>query len=73
MRRHGAAGAYEELMALTRGRAVTAEDLRAFILRLDLPAEDKARLASLRPADYTGPRGPPRPTRSDDLDYQDYH
>ena len=54
MRRHGAAGAYEELMALTRGRAVTAEDLRAFILRLDLPEEDKARLASLRPADYTG-------------------
>ena len=54
MRRHGAAGAYEELMALTRGRTVTADDLRTFILGLDLPAEDKARLASLRPADYTG-------------------
>ena len=54
MRRHGAVGAYEELMALTRGRTVTADDLRAFILGLDLPAEAKARLASLRPADYTG-------------------
>ena len=54
MRRHGAAGAYEELMALTRGRTVTAGDLRAFILELDLPAEEKARLASLRPADYIG-------------------
>ena len=54
MRRHGAAGAYEELMALTRGRTVAAGDLRDFILGLDLPAEEKARLASLRPADYTG-------------------
>ena len=54
MRRHGAAGAYEELMALTRGRAVAAGDLRDFILGLDLPAEEKARLASLRPADYVG-------------------
>ena len=72
MRRHGAAGAYEELMALTRGRTVTADDLRAFMLGLDLPAEEKARLASLRPADYTGlaarlarrdlSSGPTRPT-----------
>ena len=54
MRRRGAAGAYEELMALTRGRTVTADDLRAFLLGLDLPAEDKARLADLRPADYIG-------------------
>ena len=54
MRRHGAAGAYEELMALTRGRTVSAADLRDFVLGLDLPAEEKARLASLRPADYTG-------------------
>ena len=54
MRRHGAAGAYEELMALTRGRAVTAGDLRDFVSGLDLPEEEKARLAALRPADYTG-------------------
>ena len=54
MRRHGTAGVYEELTALTRGRTVAAGDLRDFILGLDLPAEEKARLASLRPADYTG-------------------
>ena len=54
MRRHGAASAYEELMVFTRGRAVTAGDLRDFIRELDLPAEEKARLTSLRPADYTG-------------------
>ncbi len=54
MRRHGAAGAYEELMALTRGGAVTAGDLRDFVSGLDLPEEEKARLAALRPADYTG-------------------
>ena len=54
MRRHGAAGAYEELMALTRGRSFAIDELREFIAGLDLPAEEKARLASLRPADYTG-------------------
>ena len=41
-------------MALTRGRTVTADGLQGLHLGLDLPAEDKARLASLRPADYTG-------------------
>ena len=54
MRRHGVAGAYEELLALTRGRAVTVGELREFIASLDVPEEDKARLAALRPADYTG-------------------
>ena len=58
MRRHGAAGAhasaYEELMALTRGRTITAGDLRRFVSGLDLPEEEKTRLAALRPADYTG-------------------
>ena len=54
MRRHGAGGAYEELMALTRGRTVTAGALRDFVSGLDLPEEEKARLAALRPADYTG-------------------
>ncbi len=54
MRRHGAAGAYEELMALTRGRTVAAGDLRDFVSGLALPEEEKARLAALRPADYVG-------------------
>ena len=54
MRRHGLPGAYEALKALTQGRTVAAGDLRAFIARLDLPAAEKARLAALRPAGYTG-------------------
>ena len=54
MRRHGAAGAHEELMALTRGRTVSIENLREFVAGLDLPEDEKTRLASLRPADYTG-------------------
>ena len=54
MRRHGGAGAYEELMALTRGRSLAIDDLREFIAGLDLPEDEKGRLASLRPADYTG-------------------
>lgn len=54
MRRHGAANAYEQLKALTRGKAMTARTLHDFIATLDLPAETKARLRALTPQDYTG-------------------
>lgn len=54
MRRHGSARAYEELLALTRGRSLSIDELRKFIAGLDLPEEEKSRLGSLRPADYTG-------------------
>ena len=54
MRRHGAANAYEQLKALTRGKAMTARTLHDFIATLDLPAETKARLKALTPQDYTG-------------------
>ena len=54
MRRHGAANAYEQLKALTRGKAMTAATLHDFIATLDLPAETKARLKALTPQDYTG-------------------
>lgn len=54
MRRHGAANAYEQLKALTRGKAMTAQTLHDFIATLDLPAETKARLKALTPPDYTG-------------------
>ena len=54
MRRHGAAGAYEELRALTQGRTISAGDIRCFIAGLDLPEEEKARLAALRPTGYIG-------------------
>ena len=54
MRRYGAENAYEQLKALTAGKAVTAETLRDFIATLDLPAATKARLRALTPRDYTG-------------------
>ena len=54
MRRHGSARAYEELLALTRGRSLSIDELRKFIAGLDLPEAEKSRLGSLRPADYTG-------------------
>ena len=54
MRRYGLPDAYEALRAMTQGKAVTADGLRAFIASLDLPDEEKARLSALRPADYTG-------------------
>ena len=57
MRRHGLAGGYEELSALTRGRTVDLETLRNFVTGLDLPAEEKERLAALTPAGYTGLAG----------------
>jgi adenylosuccinate lyase len=54
MRKCGQAQPYEQLKALTRGRTVTREALHAFIHRLDLPEDDRARLLHLTPATYTG-------------------
>ena len=54
MRRHRLPDAYEQLKALTRGRAITREAIRAFVESLDIPADDKARLLALTPATYTG-------------------
>jgi adenylosuccinate lyase len=54
MRRHGLPNPYEQLKALTRGRAVTREALHDFIARLDLPAAEKARLLAMTPASYIG-------------------
>ncbi len=45
---------YERLKELTRGRRLTAEDMRAFIAGLGLPADVAARLTALTPATYTG-------------------
>ncbi len=45
---------YERLRELTRGRRITAEDIRAFIAGLGLPAQVEARLAALTPGTYTG-------------------
>ena len=54
MRRHGVAGAYEKLKALSRGRKLDRQQLAAFIRTLPIPAPEKKRLLALTPASYTG-------------------
>ncbi len=54
MRRHGVAGAYEKLKALSRGKKLGAKQLAAFIRRLPIPADAKKRLLALTPSSYTG-------------------
>lgn len=54
MRRHGLPNPYEQLKALTRGQRITAESMRGFIERLDLPADDRQRLIEMTPGTYTG-------------------
>jgi adenylosuccinate lyase len=55
MRRYGVANPYEQLKALTRGKAgMTRETLHAFIDGLAIPDAEKARLKTLSPASYTG-------------------
>lgn len=49
----GMANPYERLKELTRGRTVTADDMREFIAGLGMPAEVEERLAALTPATYT--------------------
>lgn len=45
---------YERLKELTRGRRLTADDMRGFIASLGLPDELSERLSALTPAGYTG-------------------
>ncbi|MEE4202453.1 MAG: adenylosuccinate lyase [Halieaceae bacterium] len=54
MRRYGIEEPYEKLKAMTRGREMNAETMRGFIDSLDIPADAKASLLALTPADYTG-------------------
>ncbi len=55
MRRYGVANPYEQLKALTRGKTgMTRESLHAFIERLAIPDDAKARLLALTPANYVG-------------------
>ncbi len=54
LRAAGIPGGYERLKDLTRGRDIDAAALAQFIDDLPLPAEDKARLRALKPADYVG-------------------
>ena len=54
MRRYGLPEPYEQLKALTRGQGMNEQTIRAFIEQLDLPAEARARLRAMTPADYVG-------------------
>ncbi len=54
MRRHGIEEPYEKLKALTRGKRVDQEGLKAFIATLDLPEPVRQELAALTPGRYTG-------------------
>ena len=54
MRRHGVAGAYEKLKALSRGKRLDRKQLAVFVRGLPIPAAEKQRLLALTPATYTG-------------------
>ena len=49
MRRHGIAEPYEQLKALTRGKAITKDVLHEFIRGLAVPAAERDRLLALTP------------------------
>jgi adenylosuccinate lyase len=54
LRREGYPEPYEVLKALTRGRALTLDDLRAFVDTLDVSDAVKAELRALTPEQYIG-------------------
>jgi len=54
MRRYGIEQPYEKLKELTRGQRITAEDMKVFIEKLDMPEEAKQALIELTPRLYTG-------------------
>jgi len=54
LRKNGVADAYEQLKALTRGRAVDAETLRHFIASAPLDPADRKLLEELTPEAYIG-------------------
>ncbi len=54
MRRYGIEQPYEKLKALTRGKRVDANALKAFVDTLDLPDEARAQLVGLTPWAYCG-------------------
>ncbi|WP_040976762.1 adenylosuccinate lyase [Necropsobacter massiliensis] len=54
MRRYGIEKPYEKLKELTRGKRVDEQAMHDFIEKLDIPAQEKARLQQLTPATYIG-------------------
>jgi adenylosuccinate lyase len=54
MRRYGIEKPYEKLKELTRGQDMSKDVIRAFVEKLDLPAEARKELLALTPAAYIG-------------------
>ncbi|WP_019332602.1 adenylosuccinate lyase, partial [Pseudomonas syringae] len=54
MRRYNIENPYEKLKELTRGKGIGPEALQTFIDGLDMPAQAKAKLKKLTPANYIG-------------------
>jgi len=54
MRRYGIEQPYEKLKALTRGKGISAESLKDFIDKLEIPQQAKQELSRLTPAAYIG-------------------
>ncbi|MDB6048137.1 MAG: purB [Pseudomonas sp.] len=54
MRRYNIENPYEKLKELTRGKGISPEALQTFIDGLEMPAEAKAELKKLTPANYIG-------------------
>lgn len=54
MRKYNIDNPYEKIKELTRGKTVSKDILHKFINELDLPENEKNRLLSLKPEDYTG-------------------
>ena len=68
MRRFGIAGAYEQLKQLTRGRGISAEQLRGFIEQLEIPPAAQSALLNLTPLTYLGNAAQPAPRLAERLD-----
>jgi adenylosuccinate lyase len=54
MRRYGIANPYEKLKEMTRGKAITREDLHQLINSVELPDDARQRLLQLTPQTYIG-------------------
>ncbi len=54
MRRYGIENPYEQLKELTRGKGISKEALRDFVLGLAIPQEAKDLLLAMTPANYIG-------------------
>lgn len=54
MRRYGVENPYEQLKELTRGKGISKDALREFILGLSIPQDAKELLLTMTPANYTG-------------------